>query len=483
MSILEDIFGGIQKGLQKPQSIAMGVFNEVGGNADEARDFMRKYEYALVDDTPENAAKYEQASRMVGSSEAPQGASGVNALVNPSKLLSGAVQGAKGNITPSDVLQQEGMNNAVLNPAADILLDPTLAVGLGGKAGSMPKLAESAMTFGKLGEGAGKADKAAQAARYLYQGMLAGGGDALTGLGVAGLMPVAERGAGKVAAKLFSRAGTQIADDLVGEGVESTLSRRGIDQIENEYQQALQMLGRDMPEAPLVRPGQTVEGPGFSMRAEGGGAVVPYKGTTGNPVADEARAYLAANPQADAADVLFDIPGVGGMDQATDVLRMAKSGVDKSGIPLSDRGALFNKKLMDDLGWDGALVDTWKQPALPAAPTSTPMDVTTSRAVMPFQEQLGQLPIQKLPESLMAPTRPYSPPAPGMLNAGPESIPMGPVSTSSPYVSRPRGMNPDVELLKEALQNAIMERNKPSLALNRGMSAQEELLRKLAGGL
>lgn len=498
MSILEDIFGGIQKGLQKPQSVAMGVFNELSGGADDARDFMRKYEYALVDDTPENAAKYAEAQRLVGSSEGV-GGSGAGAIVNPGQLISGAVQGAKSNITPSDLMMQEGVNSRILNPAVDILVDPLNAVGVGGKGAAattkalglvdegfkMPKLAESAMTFGKLGKDAGKADKAAQAARYLYQGMLAGGGDPLWGAGIAALLPGAERGAGLVAGKLFSRAGTQIADDLVGEGAENALSRRGLDQIEEEYQNALRVLGQDMPEAQVARLGVPVEGPGFTMQTRGG-AIVPYKSQTGNPIADEARAYLAYNPQADAADMIWDIPGVKGMNQATDVLRLAKSSVDKSGIPLSERGALFNKKLMDDLGWDGQLVDTWAQPSLSAAPTATPMQATTSKAVVPFQEQLPPLDIQKLPESLMAPTRPYTPPTPGALPAAPQAMPMGagiPEGATSPYVSRPRGVDPDVELIKQALQNAILERNKPSLALNRGMSPQEELLLKLAGGL
>lgn len=407
------------------------------------------------------------------------------------------LKGLKGGLRPSDVMTtnygraNESTGTTIARGlgeiAADVLYDPTILAGGGATklAGKPGELAKAASTFGKLGKEAGKADRAAQAARYLYQGMMASSGDPLQGVAIAALLPGAERGAGLVAGKLFSRAGTQIADNLVGEGAESALSRRGLDQIEEEYQNALRVLGQDMPEAPMARQGVSVEGPGFTMQTRGG-AIEPYKSQTGNPIADEARAYLAYNPQADAADIIWDIPGVKGMNQATDVLRLAKSSVDKSGIPLSERGALFNKKLMDDLGWDGQLVDTWAQPSLSAAPTATPMQATTSKAVVPFQEQLPPLDIQKLPESLMAPTRPYTPPTPGALPAAPQAMPMGagiPEGATSPYVSRPRGVDPDVELLKEVLQNAIMERNKPSLALNRGMSPQEELLLKLAGGL
>ena len=486
MSFLEDVFGTINKVVQKPQSIAMGMFNEASGQADDLRDFMRQYEYALVDDTPENAAKYAEAQRIVGSSEAPQGASGVGALVNPSQLIAGAVQGAKTNVTPSDMLMQEGLNNPVLNVAADVLIDPTLALGgVGSKApGAAGKLAQSATTFGKLGEGAGKADKAAQAARYLYQGMLAGGGDPLLGAGIAGIMPAGERVVGKLAGKLVSRAGTEIADDLVGQGTEKAMSRTGLDKLEADYQDALRVLGRDMPDAPLARPGVPVEGPGFTMQTRGG-AVEPFRGT-GDPMADRARAYLAFNPQADAGDILFDVAGTG-MSDAQRILERAKSGVDKSSIPLSDRGALFNKKLMDDLGWEGQLTDTWAQPALGPAPVATPMPATTSQALERFTPELGPLPIQPAPTAYGAMNIQQFGPKPSALGAAPTPFEMPaapPVGASSPYV---RGSGVDVEVLKQALNDALLRAEKAkqggSLALNRGMSAEEELLLKLAGGL
>ena len=491
MSILEDIFGTVGKVVQKPQSIAMGMFNEASGQADELRDFMHKYEYALVDDTEENAAKYAEAQRIVSSS-ATQDNSGVGALVNPAQLLGGAVQGAKENITPSDMLVQSGINNPVGNVAADVLLDPTLALGgVGSKLpGTAGKLANSATTFGKLGEEAGKADKAAQAARYLYQGLMAGGGDVSTGLGVAGLMPVGERVAGRVGAKLFSRAGTQIADDLVGNGLDKKFTQTGLDKVESEYQNALRLLGQDMPEASLLGKGVDVEGPGFSMQSKGN-LPVPYRGT-GNPTVDEARAYLSATPGADAADVLFDVPGVGSMDQATEVLRAAKAGVDKSSIPLSDRGALFNKQLMDDLGWDGQLVDTQAprlDRMLSPAPTATPMGAAPKgTAVEQYIQELGPLPIQQTPTGYGAMDIQQFGPKPQALPAGVggEPIPVGPgiqPGQTSPFVSRPPGMDPDVEMLKQVLADALRQRNKAPLALNAGRSPQEELLFKLAGGM
>lgn len=406
------------------------------------------------------------------------------------------IKGLKGGLRPSDVALANGGTQQSTAAAeflrgigelgTDVIYDPGILMG--GAATKLPgrtgQLASSATTFGKLGEGAGKADKAAQAARYLYQGMLAGGGDPMVGLGVAGLMPVGERVAGRVAGKLLSRAGTEIADDLVGQGTEKAMSRTGLDKLEADYQDALRVLGRDMPEAPLARPGVPVEGPGFTMQTRGG-AVEPFRGT-GDPMADRARAYLAFNPQADAGDILFDVAGTG-MSDAQRILERAKSGVDKSGIPLSDRGALFNKKLMDDLGWEGQLTDTWAQPALGPAPVATPMPATTSQALERFTQELGPLPIQPAPTAYGAMNIQQFGPKPSALGAAPTPFEMPaapPVRASSPFV---RGSGVDVEVLKQALNDALLRaeqaKQKGSLALNRGMSAEEELLLKLAGGL
>lgn len=485
MSIFEDIFGTIGKAVQKPQSVTMGIWNELGGSADDARDFMRKYEYALVDDTPENASRYEQAKRMVGSSD-----SGVEGpTLSAGNILHGAVQGAKSNITPSDTLTAADQGNPVLNMLANTFVDPLMVTGGSGVAGKVPgragQLLESATTVGKLGEGASKADKAAQAARYLYQGMLSTSnmGNPMAGVAVAGLLPVAERGAGK----LFAKLGTKAAGELVGNDAVEQLSRTGLDKIESEYQTALQALSRDMPEASMLQPGRVAEGNGFSVQAKGG-PVELFRGT-GDPVADEARAYLTYNPSADAADVLFDVPGVKGMDHAASVIERAKAAVDKSGIPLNDRAALFNKKLMDDLGWSGQLVDTWRlPPGLPEAPVARPMSATTSTAIERFQPELGPLSINEAPTAYGAMDISQFGPKPSMLPPGVDATPM-PAGVqpgdTSPFVSRPRGVNPDVEMLKQVLSDALLEaekRRRGAPALNRGMSAEEELLFKLAGG-
>ena len=147
---------------------------------------------------------------------------------------------------------------------------------------------------------------------------------------------------------------------------------------------------------------------------------------------------------------------------------------------------------MDDLGWSGQLVDT-QAPRLDrmlnAAPTATPMGpVPKGTAVEQYIQELGPLPIQQTPTGYGAMNIEQFGPKPQALPApmGGEPIPVGPgiqPGQTSPFVSRPRGMDPDVEMLKQILADAIRQRNKAPLALNAGRSPQEELLFKLAGGM
>lgn len=223
------ILGGIGDIIQKPQSVFTGAMSELTGTNDELRNFMDKYEYGLVDDTSENAQRYELAKSTVG--DAGGGTNTGDSMIN--KLFRGAQEGVENSIRPSDISIANGTDNGILNPVGDVLVDPVNLIG--GSAGKLPgvagELATAAGTFGKLGEGAGKAEKAAQAARYLYQGAMAGGGNPMLGLGISALMPVGERALGNVAGRLLAKTGTQIAEDIVGQGTETAMSRSGLESL------------------------------------------------------------------------------------------------------------------------------------------------------------------------------------------------------------------------------------------------------------
>lgn len=485
MGIFEDIIGTAGKVIQKPQSIAMGLVNEVGGSADNMRDFMRKYEYGLVDDTEENSMRYEEAKQMVGDSELNDDPM-LGGLLDPTQLVEGVKQGFQGNIRPSDISQFEtendqGLASKIGNPIADVVADPLMFAGGLGKAATagtaLAKPVASATTFGKLAEGASKTDKAAQAARYLYQGSMAGGGNPMLGLGISGLMPLAERGVGRVASRFISKAGTEIADDLVGQGTESAMSRQGIDQVENEYRKALQVLGQDMPEAKMAM--GAVEGDDFMMKPPPGELELWQPNPMTQPMGEvddvvaQARQYMQINPDATTSDLLYDIEGVR-KSNVRDIMAQAKEGmVDTTRVPYSERGAMFNQRLMED-GMPN--VNPAEQLALPPGQQAIPLPSESATGVNARNELQSMLAREVPDQSPAWPVELFGP-KPKMLGAGrPMPVPdtLDIPRVEMPAASTPMSLSPQkpkaIGRKPATLPRGIDEGMKEQLA---GMSQEE----------
>lgn len=214
------MLGGIGEIIQKPQSLMMGAFNELAGTADEDRKFIDAYEYGEVDDTTENAKRYELAKMRVGDSSG-QNASG---LFSGGGLFQGFKEGLDNQLRPSDYIPDENIGGKIAGTAADIFIDPTVLAGglLKGTtvaddlAKSSPKLAhllEAAQSTGKL-EKADLAGRAAQFGRRTLQGTLATG-DPLTGLGAGQLIGVGERGLTSAISRALARGVGEKSDELI----------------------------------------------------------------------------------------------------------------------------------------------------------------------------------------------------------------------------------------------------------------------------
>lgn len=493
MSIFGDIFGTVNKVVQKPQSVAMGIINELGGTHDEMRKFIDDYEYARVEDTPQNAAKYEEAKRIVGSSDAPNG--GVNQTMMQ-KLFTGAGLGVQESIRPSDTIdymndyQDKGTGMDIAAGVADFLIDPTLLTTGAGKAAAntaaevgakalgddvafkLPKLVESATTFGKLGKEASNADRLAQTARYLYQGAMIGGDSPMLTLSSALGIGSGERIAGPLLARFLNTAGRQtVADaveEVVGDGTEKALSRTGKDAL-----------------AQFAPPGSGIEGDSFTMlpsmkgreiekwvpnpveadRLSTDPLVVKARELIQNGEVGTSRAAFASDMDLRpnrANEVMTALANEGTVGPASGGLgRREILNIDRTRVPYSDQGALFDNELMMN---PPSLPPVGAQGALPPAPTAMPMQATTSKTVAIPQQELPPLNIQRLPEELMAPAWPVRPPTRQALNAAPEAIPVGPPGpTSMPYVSRPPGMSPDMQMLDTYSSQNLVPKATPEL--------------------
>lgn len=398
--------------LQKPQSIATGILGEVTGQSDDARRFIDQYEMALVDDTPENALRYKAALQAVGDSEPTDGG-----ITNIGSILSGAARGVTSNVRPSDFLMAEGIDNGVATNAANIGIDPLMLLGGGGtlpkalQGTQAGKLLGAAGTFGKLGPEAGKAEKAAQIARRLYQGTMASGGDPLLAVGAAAGIGGVERGG----AALLSKFGGKLADDLVGQGTEQALSRPGIETVNAQYEAALRALAQDMPEASRLTPGMGAQGPGFEIpqtRVAPGMELEPWQPGAVPPLNADPRVAAAremiagqavTNPRqlnqspltfrgsVDANEVMGQLakeysvgPSRGGLRQ-----REVYGPLDRQQVPFNDQGALFNQELLSQ----GMPVPSQIMPALPPGSSGNLPAPSPFAGVERLPEELLQRPV------------------------------------------------------------------------------------------
>jgi hypothetical protein len=427
--------------LQKPQSIAIGALSEVTGSADDARQFVHKYESALVPDTDANWEKYQQAKSLVGDSEATGGS-----ITNIGSALQGAIRGAKSNIHPSDVAMNDAASGKILDPIENLAIDPLMFTGGAGskvlegtRAGELLK---SAGTVGKLGEGANKADKAAQLGRRLYQGALIGGGDPFLTIGAATGIGGVEKflpAIGTRLAKLFTpEMEEQIADSV---GALVRYEGPGALPLNTGPIKAEALTGDLVPWEPGKVPPLSQDPATAAARQGLEGQLVTNPRNIGDILGNNPLKFGGA---VENSRVLGNLereysvgPSRGGLRQ-----REVYGPLDRTQVPQSDEGL---QAILQNLG--NGIPTQREIPALNAAPNSIPLGpVPTGTAV----ERVPQL-FEDIPRMDVSPTGMFNQGPVGELPPGPgPAIPVGPVENTpnfQPYLSR----NPDMQIDPQVL--------------------------------
>lgn len=180
-----DILKAATNVIQKPQSVSTSILGEISGKYNDDRDFIRQYEEAVVPNTEENAIRYANALRTVGTSGAMD-TGGINALLSPGALLGSAKRGLTENFRPSEIAPSTNPNvaNKILGTTENIALDPMMLLsgsGAGSKltgmlpeGGKLAELARGASSVGKI-EDATKLARVGQLGRQAYQATLGAG--------------------------------------------------------------------------------------------------------------------------------------------------------------------------------------------------------------------------------------------------------------------------------------------------------------------